>query len=121
MVGSQGFKPWHIRLRGECSTAEPRPCKTMSGRMWRACRDSNPDWRLRRALLYPVELQARCLAAGEGFEPVTRELTAHRSTAELLGKQIGGPGRTRTYARLIKRQLLSQLSYEPGIRFGQAP
>ena len=82
-----------------------------------------PDTRLRRALLYPAELCTHiyCLFYLERetrFELATSTLARLRSTTELFPHKNllnGGTNRARTCDPLLVRQVLSQLSYGPGI------
>ena len=95
MAGDAGLEPTHARVKVWCLTNLANPQNSWSIGVPEGSR--TPDTRLRRAVLYPAELQAHNLknGAGEGNRTLAICLEGRGSTTE-LHPHIGGGSWIRT-------------------------
>ena len=89
MAGDAGLEPTHARVKVWCLTNLANPQKNIGVPEG----SRTPDTRLRRAVLYPAELQAQ-MERETGFEPATLALARRCSTTELLPQKNGADGGT---------------------------
>ena len=89
MAGDAGLEPTHARVKVWCLTDLANPQQKIGVPEG----SRTPDTRLRRAVLYPAELQAQ-MERETGFEPATLALARRCSTTELLPQKNGADGGT---------------------------